>query len=145
MVFHWSLSDSKSLQVFKTLLSILANLSNLIVWVASPHPLIFKSSCPKNYSLMTLLSTPITIGINVTLMFHSSFSSLAKSWYLSLFSFSFSFTLWSAGTAKSTIRQVLFFVVYPKLEDPFCLKIPKNFVRLIFSGGFWVVHVFVRD
>ena len=42
-------------------------------------------------------------------MFHSFFSSLARSKYLSPFSFSFIFTLWSAGTAKSTIRRVLFF------------------------------------
>ena len=39
------------------------------------------------------------------------FHSLAKSRYLSLFSLSFSFTLCSAGTAKSTIRQILFFLL----------------------------------
>ena len=42
-------------------------------------------------------------------MFHSFFNSLARSRYLSLFSHSFIFILWSAGTAKSTILQVLFF------------------------------------
>ena len=41
-------------------------------------------------------------------MFHGFFSSLARSRYLSFFSFSFNFTLWSAGTAKSTIQQVSF-------------------------------------
>ena len=46
MVFHWSLSDSKSPQVFKTLLSILADLNNAIVWTVSTRPLISKSSCP---------------------------------------------------------------------------------------------------
>ena len=40
------------------------------------------------------------------------FSSLERSRYLSLFSFSFSLTLWSAGTAKSTTRQVLFFLSF---------------------------------
>ena len=54
-------------------------------------------------------SAPITIDITVTFMLHSFFSSLAKSKYLSLFSLSFSFTLWLAGTAKSAIRQFLFF------------------------------------
>ena len=39
------------------------------------------------------------------------FGSLARSKYLTLFSLSFSFTLWSAGTAKSAIRQVLFFLL----------------------------------
>ena len=42
-------------------------------------------------------------------MFHSFFNSLARSRYLFLFSPSFSFILWSAGTAKSTISQILFF------------------------------------
>ena len=51
----------------------------------------------------------LIIGIIVTFMFYSFFNLLAKSRYLSLFSFSFNFTLWSAGTAKSTIRKVLFF------------------------------------
>ena len=30
MVFHWGLSDFKSLQVFRTLLSILADLNNAV-------------------------------------------------------------------------------------------------------------------
>ena len=37
------------------------------------------------------------------------FNSLARSRYLSLFLHSFNFTLWFAGTAKSTILQVLSF------------------------------------
>ena len=44
-------------------------------------------------------------------MFHSFFDSLARSRYLFFFSHSFSFILWSAGTAKSTILQVLFFLL----------------------------------
>ena len=35
MVFHCSLSDSKSFQFFRTLLSILTNLKNAVVWMAS--------------------------------------------------------------------------------------------------------------
>ena len=54
----------------------------------------------------------ITIGIIVIFMFHSFFSSLARSRYLSLFSHSFSFILWSTGTAKSTILQILFFFFF---------------------------------
>ena len=46
MVFHCSLSDSKSPQVSRTLLSILAALNNPEVWVVSAHPLISKSSNP---------------------------------------------------------------------------------------------------
>ena len=59
--------------------------------------------------LVTFPNAPITIGIIVTCMFHSVFNSLARSRYLSLFSNSFSFILWSARRAKSTILQVLFF------------------------------------
>ena len=48
-----------------------------------------------------------SICIIVTFMFHSFFNSLARSRYLSFFSHSFSFILWSAVTAKLTIVQVL--------------------------------------
>ena len=35
MVFHWSLSDSKSPQVSRTFSSILADLNNAVVWIFS--------------------------------------------------------------------------------------------------------------
>ena len=38
MVFHWSLSDSKSPHVSRTLLSILAILNNVVVWMVSTRP-----------------------------------------------------------------------------------------------------------
>ena len=38
MVFHWSLRDSKSPQVSRTRLSILAVLSNTVVWTVSTRP-----------------------------------------------------------------------------------------------------------
>ena len=55
---------------------------------------------------VTVQNAPITIGIIVTFMFHSFFNFLARSSYLSFFLHSFSFFLWSAGTAKSTIFVV---------------------------------------
>ena len=111
MVFHWSLSDSKSPQDSRSLLSILAVLNNAVVWMVSTHPPTSKSSSPFSNPLVTVPNSPITIGIIVTCMFHRFFNSLARSRYLSFFSHSFSFILWSAGTAKSTILQVLFFFV----------------------------------
>ena len=111
MVFHWSLSDSKSPQVSRTLLSILAVLNNAVVWMVSTRPPTSKSSSPFSNPLVTVPNAPITIGIIVTCMFHSFFSSLARSRYLSFFSHSFSFILWSAGTAKSIILQVFFFLL----------------------------------
>ena len=46
------------------------------------------------------------------LRFEKFSRSLARSRYLSPISLSFNFTLWSAGTAKSTIQQVLFWGGY---------------------------------
>ena len=93
MVFHWSLSDSKSPQVPRNLLSILAVLNNAVVWMVSTRPPTSKSSSPLSNPLVTVPNAPITIGIIVTCMFHSFFSSLARSRYLSFFSHSFSFIL----------------------------------------------------
>ena len=112
MVFHWSLSDSKSPQVSRTLLSILAVLSNAVIWIVSTRPPTSKSSRPFNNPLVIMPKAPNTIGTIVTFMFHSFFNSLARSRYLSFFSLSFRFILWSTETARSTILQILFFVDY---------------------------------
>ena len=111
MVFHWSLSDSESPQVSRSLLSILAVLNNAVVWMVSTRLRTSKFSSPFNNPLVTVPKAPITIGIIVTFMFHSFFNSLARSRYFFFFSHSSSFILWSAGTAKSTILQVLFFLL----------------------------------
>ena len=110
MVFHWSLSDSKSPQVSRTLLTILAVLNNAVVWIVSTRPPTSNFSSPFSHPLVIVPNAPITISTIVTCMFHSCFNSLARSIYLSFFSYSSSFILWSAGTAKSTILQVLFFL-----------------------------------
>ena len=91
VVFYWSLSDSKSPQVFRTL-SILADLNNA-VWMVLIFPLISNFSSLSSKPFGTVPSAPITIGITVTLIF-------PQSQYLSIF-FVF-FYLWSTGTAKST-------------------------------------------
>ena len=117
--FHWSLSDSKSPQVSRTLLCILAVFNNAVVWMVSTRPPTSKSSRPFNNPLVTVPKAPITIGIIATFMFHSFFNSQARSMYLSLFSHSFSFILWSAGTAKSTNLQIFFFFFCPRVGDPF--------------------------
>ena len=46
MVSYWSLNDSKSTQVSRTLHSILADLNNAVVWMVSIRPFISKSSSP---------------------------------------------------------------------------------------------------
>ena len=87
MVSHWRLSDSKSPKVSRTFLTILAHHTNPVVRRISARPPIFNS-----FSTLTIF-----------------FFFLAKSKYLSLFSFSLIFALWYVKTAKFTIRQVLFF------------------------------------
>ena len=111
MILHWSLSDSKSPQVSRTRLRILAVLSNAVVWIVSTRPPTSKSSRPFNNPLVIVPNAPITIGTIVTFMFHSFFNSLARSRYLSFFSLSFRIILWSTGTAKSTILQIFFFLL----------------------------------
>ena len=112
MVIHWRLSDSKSPQISRTLLSILAVFNNSVVWMVSTCPPTSKSPRPFYNPLVTVPKAPITIGIIVNFMFHSFFNSLVRSRYLSLFSHSFSFILWFAGTAKSKILQIFFFFFF---------------------------------
>ena len=112
MIFHWFLTDSKPPQVSRTLLSILAVLNNVVVWMVSTRPPTSTSSSPFSNPLVTVPNAPITIGTIDTFMFHSFFfNSLARSRYLSFFSHSFSFNLWSAGAANSTILQILSFLL----------------------------------
>ena len=107
--FHRGLNDSKSPQVSRTLLSILVNLNSAVVWMVSTHVLISDSSTPFTNPLVTQPSASITIGIAVTFMFRSCFSSPARSRNISFLSPSFNFSLLYARTAKFTIRHVLLF------------------------------------
>ena len=65
-----------------------------------------KSSSPYTNPVLRAL---ITISKIITFMLHNFFNSLARSRYLSLFSFSFNSFLWSSGIAKSTIQLVISF------------------------------------
>ena len=76
MVRRWSLSDSKSPQITRTLLSILANLCNVVVLMVSTRPPTSKFSSPFSNLLVTVPKAPLTIGINVTFIFPIFFSIL---------------------------------------------------------------------
>ena len=78
MVFHSSLSDSKFPQLSWTFLSNLTDLNNAVVWMVLRFPTLPVSLIKPSWVVPT---TPITIGISVTFMFHSFFffSSLARS------------------------------------------------------------------
>ena len=155
MAFHWSLSGSKSPHVFRNLLSILSVLNNVVVYRVSNRLPTSKFSSPFNNPLVSLPNTPVTIGIIVSFMFHSFFNSLARSRYLSFFSHSFSFILWSAGTAKSTILQVLFFLFIINRSDLLakirwfaCMSKSQMCLCVLYSwtgAGLCIYHLFVRS
>ena len=105
MVSHWILSDNKSPQVSRTLLSILANLSNALVWMI-PLVLLF-SNTPVPLPIFWLLYEKHQLQlVSPSLSCSPIFSNfLERSRYLSFFSLSFNFTQW---IPKSTILQVFF-------------------------------------
>ena len=147
MVFHWSLSDSKSPQVSRTRLRILAVRSNAVAWIVSVRPPISKSSRPFN-PLVIVPKAPITIGTIVTFMFHSFFNSR----YLSFFSLSFRFILWSAGTAKWTILHFFFLLIIMRsgllagIRWSVCMLKSHRSLCMAFSrrgAGLCIYHLFV--
>ena len=133
MVFTWSLSCCKSPQVSRTLLNILADLKNVVVWMFStcllflslPVPLaipwvLFRVHQPQLLSL----SRPFSVVV---------FSSLARSRDLSLVSLYFVFTLRSAGRQSPLFGRLSCFfclsqrlVVWPRLGDPFVSQNPRE-------------------
>ena len=84
---YWSLSDSKSLQTSRTLLSILDDLINALVWMVSTRPLISKASSPWTNPLMSVPGAPTTTGNTVTFGFHSSPARLRYYPFFTLFQF----------------------------------------------------------
>ena len=113
--FSLEFERQQSPQVSRILLSIVVDLNNVVAWMVSICPLIFKSSSPFNHLLVTVLRAPITIGITATYMLHGflipwlgriiylSFRFLYY-YYLLLESFSYQLTLmifhWSLTFSK---------------------------------------------
>ena len=91
MVSHWSQRDSRSPQISRTLLSILADLNKTVVRMISTRPLISTSSITCTNPLVTVPSVPVITGITLTFMSHSCcccfvffLSGWGSSWLLSL-------------------------------------------------------------
>ena len=153
MVFHWSLRDSKFPQVSRTLLSILAVLNNVVAWMVSTYPPTSKSSSPFSNPLVTIPKVPITIGIIVTCMFHSFFQFPSKVEVLILLFTFFQFYSVVAGTAKSTILQVLFFLLIiirsgllAEIRWSMCMSKSHRSLCVLFSrtgAGLCIYHFFV--
>ena len=159
VVFLWSLSDSKSPQISRTLLSILADFNNDVSRMVSIFSLISNFYSPFSNLLGTVqvrqlwlvLPSPshstafsalwwvrqlqlVSPSLSCPIIF---FIPLAWSRYQSLFSHYFSFIVWSAGTAKSIIRLVLLFsglVVWNRLNDLFLFQNSREINVFHFSG-----------
>ena len=119
--------------------------------MVSTHPSTSKSSSPFSNPLVTVPKSPITIDIIVTCMFLFFFNSLARLRYLSFFSHSFSFVLWSAGTAKSTILKFLpLIIIRPgllaEIQWSVCMSKSHSTLCVLFSrtgAGLCIYHLLV--
>ena len=132
MIFHWSLSDGKPPQVYRTRLKILAVLSNAVIWIVSTRPPTSKSSRPFKNPLVIVPKALITIGTIVTYMFHSFFNSLARSRYLSFFSHSFRFILDSKIDNFSNSLFLWLIIIKSGLLIRLYIKVPSGFMHVIF-------------
>ena len=113
MVFHWSLSDIKSPRISRTLLSILADLNNALVWMFSIRPLYFQVLQFLYQSLVTVPSAPITIGITVTFTFHGFFQFLNQiEIYIFLFTFLHFYSVVSRDSKVHNSASFLFFFFF---------------------------------
>ena len=142
MVFHWSLSDSKSPQVSGALLSILSVLSNAVVWLVSTRPPTSKSSSPFSNPLVIVPNAPITIGIIVTFMFMFFQFPSKVELFIFLFTFFQFYSVVSRNNKVDYFASSFFFccwlllslVFWPGLGDPFYF-IPWEFFTSVFADG----------
>ena len=117
MVFHWSLSNSKSPQISRNLFCIPVDLNSAVVLTVSTRPIISQSPSPCTNTLLTVWSETITIALTVSfIQYNFFFWFLAWSWYLYLFLLSFSFSMFSVKTRKSNIWQVNFFFTISRFD-----------------------------
>ena len=86
VVFHRSLSDSKSPKVSRTTADFTSTLGSLLLFYI-----------PLNLFPRFLRTVSFMIDITVTFMFQNLFNSQTRSKYLSIFLLSFIFPLWSYG------------------------------------------------
>ena len=132
--FQWSLSDSKFPHVSRTLINILPDLNNAVVWMVSNRP-ISKSSSPSTNSSVTTersIYNWYNGHFHVQLIFQ--FSNTVKV-LTSLYAFLqfYSEVSWNGEVHYSAGSFFFFFfwlsqslVVWPRLGDPFVSQNPRD-------------------
>ena len=149
MVFHGSLDDSKFLQVSWTLLSILADFVNAVVWIASTRPLISNSFRPFFNPTVTVPRAPNKIGIKVTFMFHNFLKFPIKvAVLIFLFTFFLFFSVVSRGGKVHNFASSLFFLLIiirsgclAKIRSKSLWSLCVSFTRT--ATGLSMYHLFV--
>ena len=131
--FLVSLSDYKSPQVYRTRLSIVTNFNNVVVSMVLILPLISDSSSPLSKSLGIIPSARTTIGITITFMFHSFFSSLARSNYLYNHHYYYYFYFLSFSHWHSPM------VSYSSLSDSKSPQVSRTLLNIIANLNYAVV------
>ena len=141
MVFRWRLSDIKCSQSSRTLLRILADFCRVVVEMILILLSIYTSSNLSFSILRTVPRTPTRIRITVTFMFHSFYSSQAKSWYCLVFLLLFSFYVMLVQQNQLNDKFFCFVNFSPNWVIRLYLKAPEIFMFPISENRFWFVHI----
>ena len=127
-------------QVSRIFLSILVDLNNVVVQLVTILPLISSSSSLFTWPLRIIPSMPTKFIITITLMFHSFFSPLARSKYLSIFSLSFIFHFVVCQDSKIHWTAISFFLLINtrsglqvRIRFSFIPQNPREFYLRIFK------------
>ena len=153
MVFHKSFSESKSPQVSRTLLSILAVFNYAVVWMVSSRPPTSKSCSSFSNPLVTVPKAPITIGIIVTCRFFF-FQFLSKVEVLILlFTFFQFYSVVSRDSQVDNLAISLFLLLIiirsgllAKIGWSVCMSKPHRSLCVLFTttgAGLYIYHLLV--
>ena len=120
--------------------------------MVSTRPPTSRSTSPFSNPLVTVPNAPITIGIIVTCMFHSYFNSLARSRYLSLFTFFQFYSVFNRDSKVNYFASSLFLLIIIKsgllagIRWSVCMLKSHRWLCVAFSrtgAGLCIYHLFV--
>ena len=138
IVFHWSLSDSEPPKISRTLLNILTDLNNAVVWIVSALPSIYNSFKPftKPYGIVS--SAPITISITVTFIFHNFFWFYGK---IKIFVSSFVFFDFHSVVGRNRLLLIIIIIIM----IIYSLRIFHSRISWWFPTGVWVTASLLKS